>query len=101
MPKELVKKTELLGALTAPSFKQSAVIRNYGALDMQRAIDAPTLCVGQLEKLHGEEALQTAIGRLMASAAMWHEVELSRSKLDALYAAIISDYELRSGLPDP
>lgn len=98
MPNDLVKKTELLKALTAPDFKQSVVIRRCGSLDMQRAMSLPTPCLGQLEKVHGEESMKRAVGRLLASAALWHDVELSESKLEALYSVIISDYEVRSSL---
>ncbi|MEH0007577.1 MAG: hypothetical protein V6Z82_02510 [Flavobacteriales bacterium] len=98
MPNDLIKKTELLQALTEPDFKQSAVIRRYGSLDMRRAMDAPTPCIGQLQKMYGNETMQRAVGRLLASSALWHDVELSQAKIEALYAAIMSKYELRSSL---
>lgn len=98
MPLKKQDKPELLALITASAYKDSLVVKHYGDLTIQKAMNSQGMCIGRLEKTQGDDVIVPAIAKLFLAASLYFGEKFSQDMAEVVVRKMLAEYELRSQL---
>lgn len=87
---------KLVDLVLVSNYSNTSVVKHYGGLTLQKALQSNTASVSKLSKTYGHEKISEAIGKIFIGTSLYFDGTLPNNKAAIISEEIFSNYEYRS-----